>query len=55
MVGVGTGTDGILDHDVQLKRERLAGPPGFKGIVHNPKVFFIALFASIGGENQKVV
>ncbi|KAH8929561.1 general substrate transporter [Atractiella rhizophila] len=38
----------IADHTA-ARRQALAGPPGFKGIVHNGKVFLIALFASLGG------
>jgi hypothetical protein len=38
-----------LERAIAEKRARLAGPAGYKGLIANYKVFFFALFASLGG------
>ncbi|KAG8875663.1 hypothetical protein FRB97_004824 [Tulasnella sp. 331] len=43
------GASGAVNSAVAEKRARLAGPSGFKGVIHNPRVFFIALFNALGG------
>lgn len=39
----------VVDRSVAERRAKLAGPSGFKGVIHNPRVFFIALFNALGG------
>ncbi|OKL61033.1 hypothetical protein UA08_03283 [Talaromyces atroroseus] len=39
----------VPQHNLSRKREQIAGPSGFKGLISNQKTFLIGLFASLGG------
>ncbi|KAG8992509.1 hypothetical protein FRB94_011536 [Tulasnella sp. JGI-2019a] len=43
------GAPAAVDRVIAERRAKLAGPSGFKGVIHNPRVFFIALFNALGG------
>lgn len=40
---------GAVDTGIAGTNEVVYGPPGYKGLIKEPRIFFLACFASIGG------